>query len=305
MLSAGTSNTGLTLVMVVLALVCAAAAVLVLVHYRKRVRNLKREIAHVHYHADPGAQTGTSNTGLTLVMVVLALVCAAAAVLVLVHYRKRVRNLKREIAHVHYHADPGAQTEQQHFDNPVYSYQGSTRGDDSTTLLNNGAPVFNNLNKVNNATLEKLRMRATGSSETYDPLSHLKNKDADATNPNLYHCIDDDNKLDHVYDEIKHKEGFEMEYDHLNYTPPANKWKPHYHSLANGFTVPNNNQTAATAAAASRDVTPTPPIPPLPKLNVAPAAAACEAPAPAAVAPLPPPRRDDTAIPLADEPATP
>lgn len=40
-----------------------------------------------------------------------------------------------------------------------------------------------------------------------DPLSHLKNKDADSTNPNLYHCIDDD-KLDHVYDEIKHKEGF-------------------------------------------------------------------------------------------------
>lgn len=40
-----------------------------------------------------------------------------------------------------------------------------------------------------------------------DPLSHLKNKDADSTNPNLYHCIDDD-KMDHVYDEIKHKEGF-------------------------------------------------------------------------------------------------
>lgn len=42
----------------------------------------------------------------------------------------------------------------------------------------------------------------------YDPLSNLKNKDADATNPNLYHCIEDDNKLDHVYDEIKHKEGY-------------------------------------------------------------------------------------------------
>lgn len=39
-------------------------------------------------------------------------------------------------------------------------------------------------------------------------MSSLKNKDADLTNPNLYHCIDDDNKLDHVYDEIKHKEGY-------------------------------------------------------------------------------------------------
>lgn len=31
----------------------------------------------------------------------------------------------------------------------------------------------------------------------------LKNKDADATNPNIYHSID---KLDHVYAEIKQKD---------------------------------------------------------------------------------------------------
>lgn len=36
-----------------------------------------------------------------------------------------------------------------------------------------------------------------------DELSRLKNKDADATNPNIYHSID---KLDHVYDEIKQKD---------------------------------------------------------------------------------------------------
>lgn len=35
----------------------------------------------------------------------------------------------------------------------------------------------------------------------------MKNKDADANNPNLYQYVDD-NKLDHVYDEIKHKEGY-------------------------------------------------------------------------------------------------
>lgn len=34
-------------------------------------------------------------------------------------------------------------------------------------------------------------------------LQALKNKDADATNPNIYHSID---KLDHVYDEIKQKD---------------------------------------------------------------------------------------------------
>lgn len=42
-------------------------------------------------------------------MVILAFVCAAAAILVLLYYRKRVRNLKREIAHVHYTADPNSQ----------------------------------------------------------------------------------------------------------------------------------------------------------------------------------------------------
>lgn len=41
----------------------------------------------------------------------------------------------------------------------------------------------------------------------YDPMSSIKNKDADANNPNLYQYVED-NKLDHVYDEIKHKEGY-------------------------------------------------------------------------------------------------
>lgn len=34
-------------------------------------------------------------------------------------------------------------------------------------------------------------------------LNSLKNKDADATNPNIYHSLE---KLDHVYDEIKQKD---------------------------------------------------------------------------------------------------
>lgn len=36
-----------------------------------------------------------------------------------------------------------------------------------------------------------------------DELRSLKNKDADATNPNIYHSLE---KLDHVYDEIKQKD---------------------------------------------------------------------------------------------------
>lgn len=33
------------------------------------------------------------------------------------------------------------------------------------------------------------------------PSSSLKNREADMTNPNIYHSIDE--KIDHVYDEIK------------------------------------------------------------------------------------------------------
>lgn len=48
-----------------------------------------------------------------------------------------------------------------------------------------------------------------GASGGFDDLNALKNKNADATNPNLYHSLD---KLDHVYDEIKHKDNKEGEY---------------------------------------------------------------------------------------------
>ncbi|VVD02051.1 unnamed protein product, partial [Leptidea sinapis] len=196
--------------------------------------------------------SGGASGGAVAGMVVVTLAFVAAAALVLLYYRKRVRLLKREIAHVHYTADPAAQP-------------------------------------------------------AYDPLSSLKNKDADATNPNLYHCIDDD-KLDHVYDEIKHKEGYEKEYDHLNYTPPSNTWKAHYQRMNNGF--PSTNSTKSqntspilpgqntpivnpnvssnivpasnTTIVPNQNITPTPPIPPLPKVNLTPI----------------PPRRDDIEVPI-------
>lgn len=212
------------------------------------------------------AQEDTSSSGLTVLVVIMALLSATTALLVFLYYRKRVRNLKREIAHVHYTADPSSQPDQQHFDNPVYSYQSGGSRDDAATLLNNATHIHNNLGagKLTNTDIEK-RLRACASTDTYNPLSSLKNKDADSTNPNLYHCIDED-KLDHVYDEIKQKEGLEMEYDHLNYTPPANKWKTHYHRMNNGYSSqspdPPPRENSPTLA---------PPIPPLPKLNTTPA----------------------------------
>lgn len=72
-----------------------------------------------------------------------------------------------------------------------------------------------------------------------------------------------------------------MEYDHLNYTPPVNKWKQHYQRMANGFTPPNGQPLAAPRAVNSEP----PLIPPLPKL-VAPA----------------PPARDLAALPVSTTP---
>ncbi|XP_038223185.1 protein draper [Zerene cesonia] len=210
------------------------------------------------------AQTEGTSRGAVAGMVVVSGACVCVAALLLLHYRRRVRLLKREIAHVHYSATPPP--DQQHFDNPVYSFQSSNRSDDSSTLLNNAPQIINNLAtpKLSNTAMEKLRMTATGSNGSYDPMS-LKNKDADATNPNLYHCIDDDNKLDHVYDEIKHKEGYEMEYDHLNYTPPANTWKAHYQRMND--TLPSIHKAVQPDSPTTSEPTQTPPIPPLPKVS--------------------------------------
>lgn len=41
----------------------------------------------------------------------------------------------------------------------------------------------------------------------YNQDTSQKNFNADLTNPNVYHCIDENNE-EHVYDEIKQMEGF-------------------------------------------------------------------------------------------------
>ena len=74
-----------------------------------------------------------------------------------------------------------------------------------------------------------------------------------------------------------------MEYDRLNYTPPANKWKPHYQRMTNGFPA----AAAGSVATGSRAESPTPPIPPLPKLNIA---------------PPPPPKRDEEPLDVPEPP---
>nr|CAD7433347.1 unnamed protein product [Timema monikensis] len=112
-----------------------------------------------------------------------------------------------------------------HFDNPVYSYQTPVRSDDGANLLlNNVQKIRNDLGMKNNTNLERQKLGVPVGCEDEDNLSNkgaygltyehppsLKNRDADAGNPNLnvYHSIDDldDRKVEHLYDEIKQKEG--------------------------------------------------------------------------------------------------
>lgn len=86
----------------------------------------------------------SSRAGIAWGIVVALLLCAAIIALI-VYYRRRVANLKTEIAHVQYIADPTSQPDRHHFDNPVYAFQGPAN--DSTTLLNN---IRNDLTSNNN-----------------------------------------------------------------------------------------------------------------------------------------------------------
>lgn len=62
------------------------------------------------------------------------------------YYRRRVSNLKTEIAHVQYISDPTQGWPDRHnFDNPVYGMQ---QTNPETRLLNNLRPKINNLNLV-------------------------------------------------------------------------------------------------------------------------------------------------------------
>lgn len=72
----------------------------------------------------------------------------------------------------------------------------------------------------------------------------------------------------------------EREYDHLNYTPPANKWKHNYQRMTNGFPA------AASPASITSPASTAPPIPPLPK----PPSSAVSS------TPPPPPERDLTPL---------
>lgn len=91
----------------------------------------------------------------------MALTLVGVIIFVLLYFRRRVQNLKTEIAHVQYIADPLSQPDRHHFDNPVYAFQPTPAqviAADSTTLLNNLRP-----NKLSNLDRYKLGCSDTDS----------------------------------------------------------------------------------------------------------------------------------------------
>ncbi|XP_055538760.1 protein draper isoform X3 [Wyeomyia smithii] len=184
-----------------------------------------------------------SNAGLAWGLV-LAVIFVGVIIALVLYYRRRVANLKAEVNHV---VNYMIQEQPGHFDNPVYSaYQGQPgSGAGQPTLdrgtnngmLANGSLIRNNLRNPK-SNLEKYRYpenESFGSDRSYS-IQYLsesqKNFDADMTNPN-YNTIDD---KDHVYDEIKHKDGYkdlDTEYDHLDYSRPGSSHKTHYFRMNN------------------------------------------------------------------------
>lgn len=182
-----------------------------------------------------------SNAGLAWGLV-LAVMFVGVIVALVLYYRRRVANLKAEVNHV---VNFMIQEQPGHFDNPVYSAypnqpgagpNGSAIGAQHNGVAN-GSLIRNNLRDPK-SNLDKYRYpenESVGTDRSYSIqfLSESqKNFDADMTNPNY-------DVKDHVYDEIKHKDGYkdlDTEYDHLDYSRPGSSHKTHYFRMTNPLT---------------------------------------------------------------------
>ncbi|CAO1393211.1 unnamed protein product [Diamesa hyperborea] len=141
----------------------------------------------------------------------LSLVAMCLIILLIIYYRRRVANLKAEFNHVvKYMTEEPAQLND--------SYQVSIQSDYSTLLHSN--KVMNNLRETKPSTVHQLNNFNGDDSNLNDQASYNpdyldhKNMEADLTNPDFYHSIEDISK-DHLYDEINK----DVQYDHLDHSP--------------------------------------------------------------------------------------
>lgn len=200
--------------------------------------------------------------GHIVAVVFAAIVVVGISLAAWMYHRRRVADLKNEIAQVQYIADPVSPPDRNQFDNPVYAYQGSSKFDDGTTTLLNNFHFRNNLSK--NVNTEKAKLGIGNCTDDEDDCKgayglqyDLKNRDADMGNPNLnvYHSIDemDGKKVEHVYDEIKQNN--ESEYDELNQPRPVSwniKPQPASRLPANGY-LPRSHDNPGPSRAIDKD----------------------------------------------------
>lgn len=69
--------------------------------------------------------------------VLVAFTLIGVIIFVVLYFRRSVRNLKTEIAHVQYIADPSSQPDRHHFDNPVYAFPAAASSSTNTTFSDN------------------------------------------------------------------------------------------------------------------------------------------------------------------------
>ena len=184
----------------------------------------------------------------------LSLVVMCLFILFFMYYRRRVANLKAELNHVvkYMTEDPARQNEQ---------CQLSIQSDYSILLSSNG-PMNNlketkpsNVHQMNNFNGDDSNLSDRASYSVFNPdYLNQKNIEADSTNPDFYHSIEDISK-DHLYDEIKkgllndflsfndfeiYFVSLDLEYDHLD------------HSL-NRSNIPYYQRTGSTTSTLRQD----------------------------------------------------
>lgn len=154
-----------------------------------------RIIGHQSDHESQASKAGVL-WGLMLSLIAMCLI-----ILLVIYYRRRVANLKAEFNHVvkYMTEDPAR---------PNDSYQISIQSD-YLTLLHSNKTMNNlqetkpsNVHQLNNFNGDESNLSDQASYSTFNPdyLNH-KNMEADLTNPDLYHSIEDLSK-DHLYDVI-------------------------------------------------------------------------------------------------------
>lgn len=91
--------------------------------------------------------------------ILVALTLVGVIIFVFLYFRRRVQNLKTEIAHVTYIADPSSQPDRHHFDNPVYDFRATT----GSAIMDTNTAVLNNIKPNKTSNIDKYLIKGSDS----------------------------------------------------------------------------------------------------------------------------------------------